>query len=113
MTTTAQLSELDVARLSGLPGPLVHELVPHEPPDTDDYHCGAKVYPQGSVELAKAAGDLLSHGVRFPVIRAVMQHPAPPAGQDLPSRAPRHNREGAPRSWWTTPSYTRGLLTGL
>lgn len=72
-TETRWLNERDISRLSGLPGPLVAELVPHLPtPEVGGYSTDAEVYTEDSVHRARLAALLLRCGIRLRYIRMAM-----------------------------------------
>jgi hypothetical protein len=71
--STRWLSEDEVADLTGLPGPLVAELLPRLPsPPGISYDRTAEMYPFESVLKAQIAVYMLEFGVRYPYIRAGM-----------------------------------------
>jgi hypothetical protein len=75
-TETRWLTERDIARLSGLPGPLIAELIPHLPtPDAGGYSTDAEVYTEDSVHRARLAAMLLRSGIRLRYIRIAMDQP--------------------------------------
>jgi len=100
----------ETSRLSGLPGPLVHELIAPQPAHDDRYHRQAEVYTEHSVRQAEAAVELLAAGIRFPLIRAALDDPATIAALERPTPPLRPPHTTSP--WWKTPGYTRGVLTG-
>ncbi|WP_139803391.1 hypothetical protein [Mycobacterium avium] len=70
------LSEQEVAARSGLPGPLVAELLPRLPTPGDiAYDRTAALYTADSVLKAQIATCMLEFGVRYRYIRAAMFEP--------------------------------------
>jgi hypothetical protein len=103
-------SEDDVAALSGLPGPLVSELLsrPHGPGDRG-YGRDAEVYTAESVLQARIAVCMLDHGVRYRYIRAAMRASSSVSDLEAALEIWRHyqdsglrKRAGAcsRRTWW-------------
>lgn len=68
------LNEWEVAELSGLPGPLVAELLPHLP-TLQDYCTHAELYDADSVYKARMAVLMMRCGIRMRYIRAAMAAP--------------------------------------
>ena len=68
------ICEKDIVRLTGLPGPLVSELLPRLP-SLDDYSTAAAVYHPDSIYRAQIAVSLLHAGIRMPLIRASVSEP--------------------------------------
>lgn len=76
MTETRWFTERDISHLSGLPGPLVAELLPRPPaPDAAGYTAVAEVYDEASIYRARLALMLLRAGIRLRYIRLVMHQP--------------------------------------
>jgi hypothetical protein len=103
-------NEDEVATLSGLPGPLVSELLPRQPGSTDRaYDRGAEVYTAESVLQARIAVCMLDHGVRYCYIRAAMRNPHSAADLDATLKVWRqYQKDGrrrriearSRRAWW-------------
>jgi hypothetical protein len=78
MTTQTEfdwLCESDVAHRSGLPGPLVEELIPRLPTPLGVDYNGAEVYDEDSVYRARLAVLMLSRGIRLRFVRLAMGNP--------------------------------------
>jgi hypothetical protein len=79
-STARWLNEREVAARSGLPGPLVAELLPQLPvPPGIAYDRTAALYTADSVIKAQIAVYMLAAGIRCRYIRAAMFEPASPA----------------------------------
>lgn len=80
ITATAPLTELDVIRESGLPGPLIRDLLPRLESDMA-YHTNAPVYSAESVDRACIARDMIAAGIRYDLVRFCAKEPI--SGDDL------------------------------
>ncbi|MFV8233992.1 hypothetical protein [Mycolicibacterium fortuitum] len=74
ITATAPLTELDVMRKSGLPGPLIRDLLPRLESDMA-YHTSAPVYGAESVDRACIARDMIAAGIRYDLVRFCAKEP--------------------------------------
>lgn len=74
ITATAPLTELDVMRESGLPGPLIRDLLPRLKSDTA-YHTSAPAYSAESVDRACIARDMIAAGIRYDLVRFCAKEP--------------------------------------
>ncbi|EUA17281.1 MULTISPECIES: hypothetical protein [Mycobacterium] len=74
--SVAWLSEVEVAARSGLPGPLVAELLPQLPtPPQIGYDRTAAVYTADAVLKAQIAVLILDFGIRYRYVRAAVLQP--------------------------------------
>ncbi|MDX1886837.1 hypothetical protein [Mycolicibacterium sp. 120270] len=75
-TRSDWLCERDVAQRSGLPGPLVADLLPRLPTPIDvDYTDTAQVYDEDSAYRARLAVHMLHNGIRLRFIRLAVREP--------------------------------------
>lgn len=68
-------SELDIVAKTGLPGPLIADLLPRLPTPSGVYSNCAQVYDTDSVQRARLVLQMLRVGVRLRFIRMVMAQP--------------------------------------
>ena len=68
-------SELDIVAKTGLPGPLVADLLPRLPTPPGGYSNRAQVYDPDSIQRALLVIQMLRVGIRLRFIHMVMAHP--------------------------------------